>query len=847
MPLPRARKQQLVETNLQGLNIERGVLVRPANSFTKLENFDLVKNGVIRKVKGNKILTSTPAPSPIIGFRDYQREPSGPVTLVVVSSSGRLYRTGMSDPIALTDVDDLYDPAKGKLDEAPFIVSLPFTEYTGEMGAVKTVQYVVITVGDKDFPKYWDGNGIAIYNLGIPNPGDSYVVPFEHSVYIPMLFYTNDTQPNDPDTPLVILRGTSPNPEDGVNISPGAGRRYRASWYNPVTGHDSSLFPLSYEPAPLEDEFSGYRYTTSNTRPAGIVEGTTAAPYVMAIPLFLANLTDLTQFPIITEPQPGYTHIRFWSTRTGDTHYYLVPVIRDGRGKVVSDVHGAVDFVEIGIHYGVQQRKDIVPTPLFDGYIPLYRFDTETGFFAEGIQNWTKMIPYNWNGDYHVFGGGQTGSSLIVEVLGDYPEIMSGFFTLPNDPTMYRITDVSGDAPTPVLAIEPPLLKSPPDGVKITIMFIKPTMEADLVIQWDETTGANTDRQNDGPPKASWGTVYQNRLFLVDAEDKTRLVYSRIAHYEDFPPDNVFRFTQADYDPITAVLSGRQVGLVSEGADDRIVVGKQRSSAFITGTDDTNFAIHSLFSETGIVHKRAAIVIGGFLLAQSRRGLELFEGQRPVYIGSVIKDLIDNTLHKEYGPCFAMDRMENQILLGFQTIPILSVEDPPAPAINSIILMREPRYNPDGSLASPFSTITFPSRLGVMQESGFGNQVRMLAGARDGDIYQLFVGNTNADGSPVVATAETQLLPQDNREERKIFHRIQFEGNYTEAMGWKIQFEMDGNRYWTPVRKMYTETLIGLVGKQLKIRIIHDEVTPCTDTPMLSNFMLEYTPIGEAR
>lgn len=853
MPLPQSETKRLVVSDLQGINIERGVLVRPANSFQRLDNFDLIVAGAIRKIKGVRLLTPvSPASTAVVAMRDYRANPTAPELLLVLDKQGGLYSSTITaDPITLFLQGQLLNPPVD-LEEAPFIVAMPmFDEDTGEY-----TQYAYITLGTLSFPKKFGVSGIS--RIGVSNPGDSWdpTVPNQHALAAPQLQYTDDSLG-------IIFQYTSPNANQGVPIT--QGRRYRYSWYNPLTKHDSSLSLIHTGSNPIEYDTQP---DMSKTKPLGVVTTTPNAPYLMAQPLFLDGLpqrnpTIAGAIPAALDEDGLYTHIRIWATRDGRSEYYLVPVIRDKDGTVISDSAGAVPLS--GLYYGFMLPVDVAvagflaQTPLYDGYVPL------TDTLAPGSVDWFDPILYDEIPRYTVAVGNVGDSQLSVlrdsVTLPVARVVERGAFVLPDDSTVYAITSVfNAGLGAYVWQITPPLAATVVVSAVVTFVFILPTLDADLITPFADTPGINSDREHDPPPKSSWGCVYQNRLFLLDAMDKTRLTYSRIGQYEDFPPDNFFRFIQSDYDEITAILTGRQVGDVSEGADQRLVIGKERSTGQITGTSGADFTQKALFSETGIVHKRAATVLGGYALGLSRQGLELFEAQRPLFLGAIIKDITDTIAYTDdFGPSFAQDRRDNQILMGLElsTVPSSGGDV----ELNSVLLMREPRANDGGGLASPFSKITsLPTLFGCLYESGFGAETRVLLGDDGGNIYQVFsTGEVEGTGetTPVNAVAETQALPQDDKETRKIFRSIRFEGDrvpeddYDEIndLGWKIQFSTDFGDTWTPVRRMYSETLIGCVGKQLVTRIIHDRpVDESTEEqPMISNYSLMFTVIGSAR
>lgn len=844
MPLPEPKEQKLQILDFQGIDIERGVQVRSENSFAELENFDLVKPGVIRKVKGNKRLTiDSLTNDQVVALRDWQAIPGGTEYLVVVSAGGSLYLSGVNDdPITLSLIGDLYTPASF-MDEAPYIVSLPFM-YEGEKR-----QFIVVTVGTKGFPQKWDGVAplqADITRLGIENPGDAFTEPYEHSLAAPQLFYLDVGTFPPPLSQLTIYLYATPNPNQGVPIV--SGRQYRAVWYNPKTGHRSSLFPLHLGTLNYEATLGAYIVVAAN-KPLGVVQSTPDASFIMAVPLLLDNGSNHDPTVAIDIPSPGYTHIQIFATLDGGQDFFLVPRIFDKYGELITNEDGAISIDINNLNYGFGVSSGVFPdglnkeTPLYDGYIPLIE-NTEP--------KWNAPVKYDDLIDYTVDGAGQSGTTLVVNRNGLSVSIMTGYFALPSDVNTYRIVSTTGGA-NPTWTIFPALAFSPGAGDPITPVFIKPITDQNLLAStpFNDSGEQPFDRINDPPPMSSWGVVYQNRLFLLDAEDKTRVVYSRIGDYESFPPNNVFRFTQADFDPITALIAGRQVGLVSEGADQRLIIAKQQSTYQVTGTSILDFALTGLFPETGIVHKRAAITVGGFMAVLSKQGIMVIESQRPIFIGTKIKDLVDRIKLEEYGPCFAIDRRENQLLLGVDLIE--DTPAPPAASITKIISMREPRGGQEGGLLSPFATINLlPTFISVIQESGFGDTVRMLMGGYDGHIYQLFTGGTKVNennvAAPVVATAITQELPQLDKESRKLYRRVYFEGNNVDDdPGWVISFSVDRGVTYTDEIKMYDENLIGLVGKTLIVKIRHIDEADEDNLPQLSNMMLEYSVIGEAR
>jgi hypothetical protein len=845
MPNPQSQLLQVNIDGFQGIDIERGVLERAVNSFSRLDNFDMTKRRVLKKIAGNVMLSNISTEA-IVALRDYQLTPASPHYLVSIDDVGIMRfqpNVLVSGNLCGADGNLLKGVLIPKLDTAPFMVSLPLVD-TDLMEGVRN--YIFVTLNGLADVQKWDGtqdpDGITV--VGVANPTDSWNVQYLHSLIVPQQLYIR----TDIGTSYY---GTSPNASQGIPLV--FGRRYRWTWYNPRTQHDSSLAANSLAPVPTDMlrivELATHQQ--SPAKPGGVALTTNNASFLMAAPLFFDNMPNRLVAEPILSPGPGYTHVRVWATRDGGTDYWLVPRLYNQFGQVATDANGAIPI--INLQYGMATpNADPSDAPmLWDGYIP------HTNPFFPSPQ-------YDDALQFTVNGGGQSGFTLNVTKNAD-PNVLKSQFQLDGDATVYTIvSSVPAGGSNFTWTIYPALVLSPNDASHIEFLQSKPVADTDLIIpfvpQNEPGIVTNTDRINDPPPRASWGVVYQNRLFLLNAADQTQLHFSMLGRYESFPPDNVMRFTQADFDPITALLTGRQVGLVSQGADAQLVVGKERTSAKITGTDQSDFAIQSMFAETGIVHKRAAVVAEGFFVGWSRRGLESFEPQQPLYVGLKIKDLWNKaTFDDTFGPSFTTWRKEGQLLLGINLHEAPRADFTTGVQIDRIILMRpiiwlgSQTIGGQAEFESPFSKITaLPTLLGILLESGFDDNVRVLAGGLDGNLYQLFVGGSNQATSgveAVVATAETQELPQDDKTSRKIFRRIRFDGqNISGDTGWKCQFSVDGGITFSPMQRLFTETFVGMVGKQLIVRVIHDRAVGDNESPpMISNMVMEYSPIGESR
>lgn len=828
-------------TNFGGLNIERGALVRPSNTFRLIENWDLVREGGIRKSRGLKLLgplipfvdSPQPLEHPIVAFRDYRRTPAEDGVLIAVDKAGVLYSLPLYDEFFIGGFPTLNLLDSGEVSESPFLAIVQ-GNYNNE-----TIQYLIITLDSQDYPKKYDGTTVT--KLGIDRPDKNWTIDSERSIIVRIIETTAD---------------------EDLGIASNRGHKYRWRFYNPITKHFSS-------PAPLSDRTGKIRTYVGDTNDTldellGQALGVSFGPdsrYVREVRLSIDDPpgADGEQW---NDPDVyldwinnGYTKIRIERTRDGADEFYFLPRLYDRFGCLITDDEGNID-INTGRFQLFGNSESLDYESVSDGYVSLRNPNQS----------------YDWT----VNGGAQSGGVLKVKIdttldLSAGSQGVAKIIRISNDPTNYCITaaefdaEISGTVDSWNLTIEPSLQQTPADGAEISFVDLLPVLDEEL----NPLNTVPPDHANDPPPKASWGAIYQNRLFLVDALDKTRLVFSEVADFQSFPPENVFNFLDEDLAPITAVLASKAIGLVSEGADTKLIVGKERSTAQIAGTGrpeiisslggvtTTDFDRRPLHAETGIVAKKAARVVEESLIALTRRGLETLEAQQPQFIGAIIRELTDTIeIEGGFGPSFAVDRKRGQIIAAVR-LPDIELVDEGAPDNdqNRLILIRTPFLRGDqGGLISPFTVYTLPTDICCVYESGSGDNVRLLAGGANGLIYELFkdgiqtalIDSQYVD-SPVEAVIETQELPVEEKEQRKIFRRVRFDGVDLDE-NWKISFSVDKGQTFTAEKQMRNDNLIGLTAKTIIIRIKHNgEIKESEELPFLSNMSLEMIPIGRAR
>jgi len=337
--------------------------------------------------------------------------------------------------------------------------------------------------------------------------------------------------------------------------------------------------------------------------------------------------------------------------------------------------------------------------------------------------------------------------------------------------------------------------------------------------------------ENDPPPPAIWGAIYQGRLWLVDAEDQSRLVFSKVLDFQSFPIDNYFNIDSDNFDPITSLIS----------KDISLVVGKQRSMIIISGSSFADFTNLPLDPQIGVSGSRCITSSEGRVFFISQKGIVRLEANVPSFDGHLIRPYSDelNIMDVRERACAAINTKQDLIYFVFPTQTIHGESQ------DSLMLL-------DLSQQSPFSRIVnlpcnifslqnvlFPSTTEEYIKSGKSEIV--LAGTADKKVYMVGIG-TDIGNGPVVAVAETQLIPQDDPDSRKVFRRL-----YVAAKtysGLMYSYAVDGGAFTTPIQ-VQLNNFLGVVGKQIVIRFQHEDAIQ--DDLVLTRYEVEYVDIGEAR
>lgn len=331
--------------------------------------------------------------------------------------------------------------------------------------------------------------------------------------------------------------------------------------------------------------------------------------------------------------------------------------------------------------------------------------------------------------------------------------------------------------------------------------------------------------ENDPPPPAIWGAIYQGRVWLVDSQNPARLVFSKTREFQSYPVDNEILIPSDDYDPITALVGQYQ----------QLVIGKKRSCGYIQGTDFTNFILAPLDPQVGFAGRRSVVEIEGRLMFLSRQGIEIFSSDLPQFVGKEIRPLTDTIVEamKLERICTAFDSRQG---IAFFT----HIEQTP----QHEGVFRHRLIAMDISEQQPFSVVDyFPEEVTAMAEVELSNGDIAILFAMGCHVYRLFDGVFGGLGV-VQASLETQPLPQTEIDNRKVFRRLKCEGAVQDLAGFRYYYAIDQQSFQGPFQLQVNNPL-GVVGKQIVIRLKHDGVpVPLTRRVQLSNLTIEYVDLG---
>ena len=324
-----AKEQRtLAITNLQGMDLGVDKFVRKPNTWSLLLGFDLYSNGSIRKTGGFQRY-SPELGTDIIGIRNYRRTPESTLLVVGIGKDGVLYDLQTANP--LSSIPEVYtDAHKPSICILPGIDEARSSSDGAGFSAGISIDYFVFT-GPTGTIYKWNGvPGVVAELVGCPFP----VGPLYLST---------------------ITSGPASDTNPGLFIN--EMRRYRYTYWNPTTRHESSMSP---------------DYTEGDIMRAGVGPRTPIAipadkPYVVQLAFEAPGIPGTNQ-------DRGYTRMRIYATRDGGSEFFLV---RDTIAGFVNagvytfeqaDSDGSLPIATDLIYDGV---ADILNTELVETGLPL--------------------------------------------------------------------------------------------------------------------------------------------------------------------------------------------------------------------------------------------------------------------------------------------------------------------------------------------------------------------------------------------------------------------------------------------------------------------------------------------
>lgn len=333
--------------------------------------------------------------------------------------------------------------------------------------------------------------------------------------------------------------------------------------------------------------------------------------------------------------------------------------------------------------------------------------------------------------------------------------------------------------------------------------------------------------ENDPPPIAVWGAVYQNRLWLMPRDDDSKVVFSKVGDFQSFPRDNFFDFPESNYDPVKALVPSYI----------QMLIGKIRSITSLSGTSFLDFSTYPLDEHVGFIGHRSNVMVEGKVFYMSQQGVQVFEGNKAEFVGGPIRTITDNASRVE-----TLKRVQFTVHMqrGMVLCHIANVDG------------RDSIFIYDLSMpASPWTEITYlPGKLGSLQTVLLPQTETeaVLFSDMNGNVYELFSGAfagvfPDNKPKPVVGTAETQFLPQDDPVSKKMFRRLYVELSDYDRL--EYSYSVDGVNFSNP-KTLKSDNYLGVIGQQIVIRFEHD-ADPQGKDITLENYTVEYVSIGPAR
>lgn len=707
-----------------------------------------------------------------------------------------------------------------------------------------------------------------------------------------------------PTVPINVGIATITPNLNGLVLS--AGRAFVYTYYNPQTLHESSPSPFTGHTNVSKVDAGNTIGSVYGSVLQPLVQQTSNA----ANATFSSYQSYFLDIPVAALSPPigtNYTHLRFYATHDGGTTFALMQNLYDENGVLLSNSDGGVP---IDILIGLQTENgwmDYVPLPtpqniqavvrVFDGSgaINLAPDPENLGpdAWVETEGSLISVVPGDSPKGNAAFeyvgpsGGGpppsqQVYKSTSIPVIAGQQYTLQVYIANPGtggnvtaqivnpSVTVVYLTLTQADMTNGVLS---GTFTKPADGngvVQIRIRIAGTHVPEADVVQWadfvfEQGAGISTVPTNypvpdaslvipapaagsqQPPPVSAAAEIYQNVLFLLDFNDRTRVWNSNVGDVNSYGQNAYFQFPEHGGTPILELAN----------AYDRLLVGKERALSQIIGDGVQNpFERLPIDPQHGVLAYRASAALGSSDLVLMEDGLAMVglslriqqnivnSGFRPEqvlsddiypYLQSINGlTLNSQSLRQLSIPSPAVDNTQNNYLLALQ----IGVAH-----FNNQILMMTLR---SGERASPFSVFKTALQYTTIRElpvTSNAGQYGMLALGAEKNLYLLFAGPQ--DGT-LTATAVTQPLPTladipgELWNTTKIFRSLWVEG--TDLQNFVFFCSRDGGQTFPngpfTIAPNQNTIRLGITARQLVIKITHSAAT--TLTPTISYMRLDY-------
>lgn len=372
-----------------------------------------------------------------------------------------------------------------------------------------------------------------------------------------------------------------------------------------------------------------------------------------------------------------------------------------------------------------QEKLNTAPLPAtIQGLHPYYFPSSDTRYLIAMSQG----LGFLWNGSEFTalsFDGASSaigeasfpliGTSLWAETMFDHP--MSIFPLNPSEPTLFA------------------------DSVNYLIGM----NGVNAPWKWD---GSIITTLTNAPTKGRYPVLHKEKLFCVDTDDPSTLVWSESFDPEDWPAINYWDVTKGDGDEVTALI---------KFVDD-LLVFKNRSLHALKGTSLDDFSMQEISSYVGCVGPRAVTVHDLKVYFVSEYGLYVSNGMNVLNISEMVIPDTWESVNKEYLHRAAVTTWDDMIWISVPT---------GVSTVNNLVLL----YDPKKQSFWPMDTIG--ASCYSYYNDGTGDGVRLYAGSPSAGYVNIQDEGTEDNSVAIDAYWRGKFFdmgtPEIEKKSRKVF------------------------------------------------------------------------------